>query len=165
VNRELQTPKPEPELDEHTLGLLEKARSANPDDQVSIVDGKLVISGKFERRDGRRREPRPKKSTPAKIAQLLMLAHRVEAAVRSGKLRSHHEAALRLGMSQSRLSRIIKLTFLAPDIQEAILALEVVNGVEPPVTERLLRPLAAMRSWAKQREGWRQSRRASDCLD
>jgi hypothetical protein len=117
VNRELQTPKPEPELDVRTLELLEKARRANPGDEVSIVDGKLVISGKFERRDGWRREPWPAKSKPAKIAQLLALAHCIEDAVRSGKLRSHLEAALRLGMSRSRLSRIISLTFVAHDIQ------------------------------------------------
>jgi hypothetical protein len=143
----------EANLSEGDCGMLAHARRAIPGAEVSVVDGKLIITGKFERRDGRRREPMSPQPKPAKVAQLLALAHRVEAAVRTGKFRSHALVARAFGMSKSRMGQIVGLTFLAPDIQEALLNRESVNGVEP-ITERELRPIAEEQDWGKQREKW-----------
>jgi len=83
----------------------------------------------------------------------MALAHRIQGAVRSGKVKSHALAARAHGLSKSRMGQIVALTYLAPDIQEALLGLEVVNGSES-VTERELRPVAAEPNWGRQREMW-----------
>jgi hypothetical protein len=43
---------------------------------------------------------------------------------------------------------------LAPDIQEAILFLPPTEHGRDPVTERDLRPIAAVVDWGKQRKSW-----------
>jgi len=48
----------------------------------------------------------------------------------------------------------MNLLNLAPDIQEAILFLPSIDHGSDPVTERDLRPIAAILSWWKQRRLW-----------
>jgi len=51
---------------------------------------------------------------------------------------------------------VLALTYLAPDIQLDVLALEAIDGVEPPVTERwLFEKVARLLSWEEQRAVWR----------
>jgi hypothetical protein len=45
------------------------------------------------------------------------------------------------------------LTLLAPDLQERVLGLEAVDGVEP-ISERELRKVAHAGSWSTQRKAW-----------
>jgi hypothetical protein len=61
----------------------------------------------------------------------------------------------RLGhVSQPRMSQILNLTLLAPDIQEALLCLPRVATGKAAIHERMLRPIAAETDWARQREMW-----------
>lgn len=46
------------------------------------------------------------------------------------------------------------MTALAPDIAEAILGMEAVDGREP-VVEREVRPLLRLPDWSAQRRAWR----------
>jgi hypothetical protein len=57
-------------------------------------------------------------------------------------------------VTTARMSQIMNLLNLAPDIQEAILFLPEVTSGRPPITERNLRPIAAELSWARQRSSW-----------
>jgi hypothetical protein len=50
----------------------------------------------------------------------------------------------------ARLTQLLGLTLLAPDVQERVLALESVGGTEP-LSERVLRPVARAPSWVEQR--------------
>jgi len=43
---------------------------------------------------------------------------------------------------------------LAPDIQEAILTMPAPESGRDPVTEKQLRPVAAMLDWGQQRKMW-----------
>ena len=91
---------------------------------------------------------------PARLAQLLALAHHIEGLIQKGKVRDRADVARRLGLTRGRITQILDLTLLAPDIQEEILFAEAVDGREP-FTERDARKVALVPEWAKQREVWR----------
>jgi len=86
---------------------------------------------------------------PARVAVMLALAHKIQDAIDRGVARDRAEVARRLGLTRARLTQIMDLTLLAPDIQEKILFLESVDGVEP-MTERLLRVIAHRVTWREQ---------------
>lgn len=53
-------------------------------------------------------------------ARALALGHRIVRAVENGEVRDFSEAAWQMGVSQPRVSMLVALTFLAPDIQEML---------------------------------------------
>jgi hypothetical protein len=89
-------------------------------------------------------------SRPARVAVTLSVAHRIRQWILAGEIRDQAAAARRLGLTRARLSQILDLTNLAPDLQEEILFLETVDGHEP-VTERSLRGVLRFKTWAAQR--------------
>ena len=100
----------------------------------------------------------PAPSTPGRVprvARLLALAHRLEQLLRTGVVKDYTEAA-RLGhVTRARISQIMSLLYLAPDIQETILFMpRVERGGDPVVLHELL-PIAGAADWAKQRRLWR----------
>jgi hypothetical protein len=61
----------------------------------------------------------------------------------------------RLGhVSQPRMTQILNLTLLAPDIQEDLLFLPRTTKGKAAIYEKRLRPIAAETDWIKQRELW-----------
>jgi hypothetical protein len=61
----------------------------------------------------------------------------------------------RLGhVTRARLTQIMNLLNLAPDIQEQILFSPATERGDDAVTERDLRPIAAIPSWERQRQMW-----------
>ncbi|XHC25654.1 MAG: hypothetical protein ACFHWZ_03420 [Phycisphaerales bacterium] len=93
-----------------------------------------------------------------RVARLLALAIRCEKLIADGHIADQAELA-RLGhVTRARMSQIMNLTLLAPDIQEEILFLpRVLKGCDP-VSEQKLRPVVREVSWAKQRVMWRRMR-------
>ena len=87
---------------------------------------------------------------PARVAVMLALAHYIRAAIQSGRIPSQADAASRLGYTPARMSQLLGLLQLAPDLQERVLGLEAVDGVQP-LPERVLRPIVHLVSWAEQR--------------
>lgn len=61
--------------------------------------------------------------------------------------------ARKLGPTRARVTQLLDLLMLAPDLQQAVLALEAVNGAEP-MSERALRAVAHAGSWVGQRAAW-----------
>ena len=96
-----------------------------------------------------------------RIARLLALARHIDALVRSGAVDSY-AAAARLGhVSRARMSQILGLLHLAPDLQEQLLFLESpARGRAAPVLRQVLTVAAAL-SWDEQRRRWRQLQRAT----
>ena len=90
---------------------------------------------------------------PARVAQMLALAHRLQNAIAAGEYNDRAEAARRLGLTRARITQLMDLLLLAPDIQEVVLGLERIDGVEP-LSERALRPIAKLLSWVEQRRLW-----------
>jgi hypothetical protein len=56
-------------------------------------------------------------------------------------------------VTRARVSQILSVLQLAPEIQEAVLFLEPGNGRER-ITERSLRAIAGEVAWARQRRMW-----------
>jgi hypothetical protein len=89
-----------------------------------------------------------------RVSRLMALAIRFEQLLREGQVASYAELA-RLGhVTRARVSQIMNLVYLAPDIQEAILFLPRNERGRDPVILRDLQPIAAVWDWAKQRELW-----------
>ncbi|MBK8011979.1 MAG: hypothetical protein IPK13_11570 [Deltaproteobacteria bacterium] len=84
---------------------------------------------------------------------MLALAHKIQDAIDRGIVRDRAEVARRLGFTRARITHLLDLTLLAPTIQEEILSLEAVDGVEP-LSERALRVVAHAGSWVDQRGAW-----------
>ncbi len=120
--------------------------------------GTLVITGQLHRVQRRHAQcfvvapplapPAPVRK-PARVAVILALAHKLQQAIDRGDLRDQADAARRLGFNRARITQLFDLTLLAPDIQEQILFLESVDGVEP-ITERAVRTLTRALTWADQ---------------
>lgn len=87
---------------------------------------------------------------PARVAVMLALAHKIEDAIAQGQAHDQAEVARRLGLTRARLTQLLYLLRLSPDLQERVLFLEAIDGVEP-LTERALRGLTRERRWAAQR--------------
>ncbi|MCB9854641.1 MAG: hypothetical protein H6818_03060 [Phycisphaerales bacterium] len=64
-------------------------------------------------------DPAPK-SIPS-LTKMLVLAHQIHRAVESSRLTDYAEIARQIGVSRARVSQIIRLRMLAPEIQEVIL--------------------------------------------
>ena len=82
-----------------------------------------------------------------RVARLMALAIRFDGLLREETIQDYAELA-RLGrVTRARMTQIMKLLHLAPDIQEQILFLPRIPGLN----ERNLRPLASRIDWAEQR--------------
>ena len=84
----------------------------------------------------------------------MALAIHLEKLVDSGDVGGYSTLAQVGHVSRARITQIINLNLLAPDIQEAILFLPAVKRGSDPISERDLRPLIAESDWVKQREMW-----------
>ena len=89
-----------------------------------------------------------------RVTQMLALAHQIDGMVQAGELRDLAHAADTLDLTRARITQIMNLLLLAPEIQEAVLDLTpVVNGRDP-VSERQLREIVAQMDWGRQMELW-----------
>ena len=89
-----------------------------------------------------------------RVARLLALAHRFERLIADGDVRDYAELA-RLGhVTRARLTQIMNLLNLAPDIQEQILFLPQVEAGDDPIHERQVRAIVKVLDWGKQRKMW-----------
>jgi hypothetical protein len=89
-----------------------------------------------------------------RVSRLMALALHLDELLRSGVV-ADQAALARLGhVSRARISQIVGLLYLAPDIQEALLFLPpVVQGRDPIHLHQFL-PLAARLDWREQRRLW-----------
>ena len=93
--------------------------------------------------------PQPSRR-PARVAVMLALAHTILQAIDRGEIRDQADAARRLGVTRARITQVVDLSFLPPDLQETILFLEARDGREP-VGERGLRQAATSSLWKEKR--------------
>jgi len=99
----------------------------------------------------------PAGSVP-RVAKLMALAIRCEELVRTGEVADYADLA-RLGhVTRARMSQIVNLLNLAPDIQEEVLFLPRTTKGRDPIGERDLRPICAVTDWKEQRRLWRSLR-------
>lgn len=102
--------------------------------------------------------PPPVFSRVPRISRLMALALRFQRLVESGEVRDYAELA-RLGhVTRARMTQIMNLLNLAPDIQEELLFLPPTDAGRDPIRELHLRPIAAIPDWRKQRALWQHIR-------
>jgi hypothetical protein len=89
-----------------------------------------------------------------RITQVLALALQFQEMIDRGEIRRCADLA-RLGcVSRERISQLMALTWLAPDIQEEILRLPQVPRGRFPVSEGAIRKIARLAAWEDQRARW-----------
>ena len=90
-----------------------------------------------------------------RVTRLMALAIHFDGMLRRGDVPDYATLA-RLGqVTRARMSQIMALLHLAPDIQEEILFLPRTVQGRDLITEHDLRPIAAIVDWHAQRETWR----------
>lgn len=125
----------------------------------TIAAGARVVTGQLhrvQRGHGKRfvLEPPPgPMRRPARVAVMLALAHKIQEAIDRDQVRDRADVARRLGFTRARLTHLMDLLLLAPDIQDQVLALEALDGIQP-LSERALRTVARVVSWDDQRRRW-----------
>ncbi len=101
-------------------------------------------------------QPRPTELTEPgrvpRISRLMALAIRFDRLIREGKVTDLSELARLAHVTQPRMTQIMNLNHLAPDIQEELLFLPRVTNGRGLVHERMLRPIAAEISLRCQQE-------------
>ncbi len=90
-----------------------------------------------------------------RITRLMALAVKFEGLIQQGVVKDYAELA-RLGqVSRARITQIMNLLNLAPDIQEAILFMTGEGSAEQSLWETSVRTLSAEVIWSRQREQWK----------
>jgi len=102
--------------------------------------------------------PAPTREIPLgrvpRITRLMALALRFERLLALGEVRDYADLA-RLGhVTRARVTQIMNLLNLAPNIQEEMLFLPPTVAGHDPIKEWQVRPIAATPDWRKQRRMW-----------
>jgi hypothetical protein len=129
--------------------------------RLLVSGGTTVLELSLVREQSRRvllREDVPdrKRGRPLRAARMLAMAHEIEHLIAQGAFADRADAARKLGFTRARISQLLDLTLLAPDLQERLLTMETKEGSDP-ITEHGLRAVVARMSWWEQRRAWYKS--------
>jgi len=105
----------------------------------------------------REREPRSRSQVGRipRVTEVMALAIHFQDMIRRGEARDYADLA-RLGcLTRERMSQIMELIWLAPDIQQAIIEFPPTSIPRFPINEVAVRRIAAELDWSEQRELWR----------
>jgi hypothetical protein len=84
------------------------------------------------------------------VVELFRKALEWQALLQSGRVRNHVEIARREGITRARVTQVMGLLRLAPEIRQHILSMP--DAVRrPAITERALRPIAQLEDLADQK--------------
>jgi len=131
--------------------------------EVAPGSGGIEVTWTFRpRNNGRKSKDAPSGKTSdvepgnvPRVSRLMALAIKFDGIVRRGEVRDYADLA-RLGyVTRARITQIMNLLNLAPDIQEEILFLPRTVKGRDPIRERDVRPIAAVLHWNRQRKMWK----------
>ena len=91
-----------------------------------------------------------------RVARVMALANRCGQLIRDGVIKNQSELAHYGQVTTARMTHIMWLTNLAPDLQEEILFLPRVESGADPIKEIDVRRIAQVLDWGEQRERWGQ---------
>jgi hypothetical protein len=89
-----------------------------------------------------------------RVTQVMALAIQLEDMLRRGEAKDYADLARLSCVCRERLSQIVRLNYLAPDIQVELLYLPPTPSGRYPISETALRKIACLLSWADQRREW-----------
>ncbi|MGD9648137.1 MAG: hypothetical protein AB7U73_20670 [Pirellulales bacterium] len=123
----------------------------------------LTIAGRVELGRRRRSDASLQASSESaawgrvpRVARLMALAIRFDELLAAGSVRNYAQLA-RLGhVTRARITQIMNLRALAPEIQEALLFMQRLQRGRDPIHLAQLQPIARQPLWSRQRELWQQ---------
>lgn len=99
--------------------------------------------------------PPPACDRVPRVARMLALAHHWRGLIRDGVVKDQAALSRLVGVSRARVTQVMDLLYLAPDIQEALLGLPPALSGGSALCERTLRAIAAEPLWRLQLGEWR----------
>jgi hypothetical protein len=102
--------------------------------------------------------PRPAGRVP-RVSRLLAIAIQYQGMVARGEIATFADVARANRVTRARMSQIMDLLQLAPDLQEAILFHPLVEREREAVAEHELRAVCRLPDWPSQRKAWDQLQR------
>ena len=115
-----------------------------PTVHVSVADAFVQSQEAFE----------PQSERVPRISRMLALAIHLKGIIERKDLVNYAEIAELGHVSRPRVSQIMDLNYLAPDIQEEVLFLPEIAKGRDPWQERRLRKISYELEWSRQREMW-----------
>jgi hypothetical protein len=91
-----------------------------------------------------------------RVSRLLAQAHRFAGLIRDGSVKDYAELARLAQVSRARLTQIMNLLLLAPDIQEQSLFRPKTAKGHDPIRVQHLQTVALAADWSEQRGLWRE---------
>jgi hypothetical protein len=103
---------------------------------------------------------RPKGRLP-RITRYMALAIYYEDLIRKGLVHDYAEIAMLGHVTRARVTQIMNLRLLAPDIQDSLLSLSRITSGRKALSLRVLQSIALLSDWKKQRKQWKDLRQAN----
>ncbi|MGD0301273.1 MAG: hypothetical protein ABSE86_29705 [Bryobacteraceae bacterium] len=97
---------------------------------------------------------RPGRGRLPQITRVLALAIHLEQLIRRGEAKDYADIGRLSCLCRERVSQIMRLNYLAPDIQVELLYLPPTPTGRYPISETAVRKIANILSWADQRREW-----------
>lgn len=125
-----------------------------------MLSTKRVLHFNTDSRGRKRIDREPKSRAIAlqgrvpRISKLMALAIHFQELLNDGVVEDQSDLARLSHVTQPRITQIMNLLLLAPEIQDEILHLPKVSEGKDPIHEKLLRPIAAKVCFRKQYEMW-----------
>jgi hypothetical protein len=118
----------------------------------------MRVERKFHFRRSRQHEVQPRSgeaktvshSRIPRVSRLMALAIRLDRLIATGAVRNQDEIATLGCVSRARVTHIMNLLHLAPEIQAWLLETDFSKHGRDIISERQLRPITAQASWRKQ---------------
>lgn len=89
-----------------------------------------------------------------RITQVLALAIHLEDMIRRGEAKDYADVGRLTCLCRERISQIVRLNYLAPDIQVELLYLPPTTSGKFPISETAARKIANLLAWDDQRRAW-----------
>jgi hypothetical protein len=121
----------------HEVALLTQVRMPGGSRQRRSKSGSGVPEGKVPR-----------------VARLMALALHFDRLLGEGVVQNYAQLARRGHVTRARITQIMTLLNLAPDLQETLLFLPRTLKGRDPITEQRVRAVAAQATWEDQRKAW-----------
>jgi DNA invertase Pin-like site-specific DNA recombinase len=126
-------------------------KESQPMTKPLTIEGDLPLPGRGR---GTGLGTPPESSRVPRLARLMALALRMENLIRAGGIVDYSELAQLGHLSRARITQIMNLLLLAPDIQEQILFLPPTHRGRDPIGLAQLQPITRALEWNQQRRRW-----------
>ena len=120
---------------------------------MSLFEVKFQLRGRLGG-VGSERVPSVSRGRLPRITEVLALAIHFEDLIDRGEAKDYADVARLSCLCRERVSQIVRLTYLAPDIQVELLYLPPTLTGRCPISETSMRKIANLLSWTEQRREW-----------